>query len=194
MKLSGGTWPKVIGGAPVPEGTQLSIYKKPKQRKSIFDMSAFRRPETTPKLDFTSLSQISKHSPQSSMSEPAQTPPTPPARSDSFRFRHRQQNSSASDSTITTSTPPPSPAQPVQPQDKGELQLYHTNAPAGEVKSSRTSAAESEGSGRWREVQQKKRYRPKSAPALRRNVTPLHIPPPMQVTLSRLLTLFMSCP
>ncbi|RVE59716.1 hypothetical protein OJAV_G00191190 [Oryzias javanicus] len=180
VKLSGGTWPKVIGGPPVPEGTQLSIYKKPKQRKSIFDMSAFRRPETTPKLDFTSLSQISKHSPQSSMSEPTQTPPTPPARSDSFRFRHRQQNSSASDSTITTSTPPPSPAQPVQPQNKGEVQLYHTSAPAGEVKSSRMNAVENEGGGRWREVQQKKRYRPKSAPALRRNVTPLHIPPPMQ--------------
>uniref|UniRef100_A0A8C7XK61 Discs, large homolog 5b (Drosophila), tandem duplicate 1 n=1 Tax=Oryzias sinensis TaxID=183150 RepID=A0A8C7XK61_9TELE len=193
VKLSGGTWPKVIGGALVPEGTQLSIYKKPKQRKSIFDMSAFRRPETTPKLDLTSLSQVSKHSPQSSMCEPTQNPPTPPARSDSFRFRHRQQNSSASDSTITTGTPPPSPAQPVQPQDNGEAgnQLYPTSAPAGETKSCRKNPAEAEGSGRWREVQQKRRYRPKSAPALRRNVTPLHIPSPMQVTnkLSRLLTL-----
>uniref|UniRef100_A0A3P9J079 Discs, large homolog 5b (Drosophila), tandem duplicate 1 n=1 Tax=Oryzias latipes TaxID=8090 RepID=A0A3P9J079_ORYLA len=184
VKPSGGTWPKVIGGALVPEGTQLSIYKKPKQRKSIFDMSAFRRPETTPKLDFTSMSQVSKHSPQSSMCEPTQNPPTPPARSDSFRFRHRQQNSSASDSTITTGTPPPSPAQPVQPQDNGEAgnQLYLTSAPAGETKSCRKNTAEAEGSGRWREVQQKRRYRPKSAPALRRNVTPLHIPSPMQVT------------
>ncbi|XP_051795397.1 disks large homolog 5-like isoform X2 [Acanthochromis polyacanthus] len=183
VKASGGTWPKVIAGASLPECTQLSIYKKPKQRKSIFDVNAFRRPETTPKLDYMSLSQLPKHSPQSSLSESAQTPPTPPTRSDSFRFKHRQQNSSASDSTITTGTPPASPAQATSRQDEGEVgkQHYYTDAPPGETKTNSMKPAEEEGSRQRTQVMQKKRYRPKSAPALRRNVTPLHIPVPMQV-------------
>uniref|UniRef100_A0A3B5BFG6 Disks large homolog 5-like n=1 Tax=Stegastes partitus TaxID=144197 RepID=A0A3B5BFG6_9TELE len=183
VKASGGTWPKVIAGASLPECTQLSIYKKPKQRKSIFDVNAFRRPEAAPKLDYMSLSQLPKHSPQSSLSESAQTPPTPPARSDSFRFKHRQQNSSASDSTITTGTPPASPAQAASRQDEGEVgnQLYYTDAPPGETKTSSKKPAEEEGSRRRTEVQEKRRYRPKSAPALRRNVTPLHIPVPIVI-------------
>uniref|UniRef100_A0A3Q1GTA0 Discs, large homolog 5b (Drosophila), tandem duplicate 1 n=1 Tax=Acanthochromis polyacanthus TaxID=80966 RepID=A0A3Q1GTA0_9TELE len=181
VKASGGTWPKVIAGASLPECTQLSIYKKPKQRKSIFDVNAFRRPETTPKLDYMSLSQLPKHSPQSSLSESAQTPPTPPTRSDSFRFKHRQQNSSASDSTITTGTPPASPAQATSRQDEGEVgkQHYYTDAPPGETKTNSMKPAEEEGSRQRTQVMQKKRYRPKSAPALRRNVTPLHIPVPI---------------
>lgn len=184
-KPSGGTWPKVIAGASIPECTQLSIFKKPKQRKSIFDVNVFRRPETAPKLDYMSLSQLPKHSPQSSVSESAQTPPTPPARSDSFRFKHRQQNSSASDSTITTGTLPASPAQVTSPQDEGEVrkQCYHSDTPSGETKSSSKKPVEEEGSFHRMGVQEKKRYRPKSAPALRRNVTPLHIPVPMQVTI-----------
>ncbi|XP_028286415.1 disks large homolog 5-like isoform X2 [Parambassis ranga] len=182
-KPSGGTWPKVIAGASIPECTQLSIFKKPKQRKSIFDVNVFRRPETAPKLDYMSLSQLPKHSPQSSVSESAQTPPTPPARSDSFRFKHRQQNSSASDSTITTGTPPASPAQVTSPRDEGEVrkQCYYSDTPSGETKGSSKKSGEEEGSFHRMEVQEKKRYRPKSAPALRRNVTPLHIPVPMQV-------------
>uniref|UniRef100_A0A3Q4BG75 Uncharacterized protein n=1 Tax=Mola mola TaxID=94237 RepID=A0A3Q4BG75_MOLML len=178
-KPSGGTWPKVITGASIPEFAQLSIYKKAKQRKSIFDVSAFRRPEAPPKLDCISHSQLPKHSSQSSLSESAQSPPTPPARSDSFRFKHRQQNSSASDSTITTATPPASPAQTTSPQDKGEAgnQVYYTDAPPRETK----KPAEEERSRHRAEERGKRRYRPKSAPALRRNVTPLHIPVPMQV-------------
>uniref|UniRef100_A0A8C4HFH7 Discs, large homolog 5b (Drosophila), tandem duplicate 1 n=1 Tax=Dicentrarchus labrax TaxID=13489 RepID=A0A8C4HFH7_DICLA len=181
-KPSGGTWPKVIVGASVPECAQLSIYKKAKQRKSIFDVNAFRRPEA--KLDYMSLSQLPKHSPQSSISESAQTPPTPPTRSDSFRFKHRQQNSSVSDSTIITGTPLASPTQPAIPQDEGEAgnQHYFTDAPPVETKSSSKKPAEEERSRRRPEEQGKRRYRPKSAPALRRNVTPLHIPVPMQVT------------
>lgn len=192
-KPSGGTWPKVITGASIPEFAQLSIYKKVKQRKSIFDVNAFRRPEVPPKLDYMSLSQLPKHSPQSSMSESAQTPPTPPARRDSFRFKHRQQNSSASDSTITTGTPPASPAQASTPQEKTEAgnQLYYTSAPPGETR----KPAEVERSRHRAEERGKRRYRPKSAPALRRNVTPLHIPGPMQViqtlTLSELTFLIM---
>ncbi|XP_067433166.1 disks large homolog 5-like isoform X2 [Thunnus thynnus] len=184
VKPSGGTWPKVIAGASVPE-FQLSIFKKPKpkQRKSIFDGNVFRRPEAPPKLDYMSLSQLPKHSPQSSMSESTTTPPTPPARSDSFRFKHRQQNSSASDSTIATSVPPVSLAQATSPQEEGEAgnKLYYTDAPPGESKVGAKKPAEEEGSRRRAEEQEKRRYRPKSAPALRRNVTPLHIPVPMQV-------------
>ncbi|KAG7251603.1 hypothetical protein CRUP_002845, partial [Coryphaenoides rupestris] len=47
-KPSGGTWPKVVGGGggtSVSEFAQLSIFKRPKQRKSIFDVDAFKRPE-----------------------------------------------------------------------------------------------------------------------------------------------------
>uniref|UniRef100_A0A671WTP2 Discs large MAGUK scaffold protein 5 n=1 Tax=Sparus aurata TaxID=8175 RepID=A0A671WTP2_SPAAU len=180
-KPSGGTWPKVIAVASISEFAQLSIYKKVKQRKSIFDVNAFRRPEAPPKLDYMSLSQMPKHSPQSSMSESAQTPPTPPTRSDSFRFKHRQQNSSASDSTITTGTPPASPAQATIPTDEGEAgnQLYYTDTTPGKTKSSSIISAEDEGSRRRAEERGKRRYRPKSAPALRRNVTPLHIPVPI---------------
>nr|XP_046232150.1 disks large homolog 5-like isoform X2 [Scatophagus argus] len=186
-KPSGGTWPKVIVGPSIPEFAQLSIYKKVKQRKSIFDVNTFRRPEATPKLDYMSLSQLPKHSPQSSMSESAQTPPTPPTRSDSFRFKHRQQNSSASDSTITTGTPPASPAQATSPQDQEEMgnQLYYTDAPPAETKKPAEEEGSrhrpEEGSRHRAEERGKRRYRPKSAPALRRNVTPLHIPVPMQV-------------
>ncbi|KAK2820482.1 hypothetical protein Q5P01_023441 [Channa striata] len=179
-KPSGGTWPKVIVGAAFTDCTQLSIYKKPKQRKSIFDANAFRRPEVPPKLDYMSLSQLPKHSPQSSMSESSQAPPSPPVRSDSFRFKHWQQNSSASDSTITTSTPPPSPAQATNPHNESE-QLYYPEAPPGETKHGSKKPAEEEGSRHRTEEQRKRRYRPKSAPALRRNITPLHIPGPMQV-------------
>ncbi|XP_056152988.1 disks large homolog 5-like [Lampris incognitus] len=182
-KPSGGTWPKVMVGSPVSECTQLSIYKKPKQRKSIFDVDAFKRPEATPKLDYLSLSQMPRHSPQSSKSEAGQTPPTPPARSDSFKFKHRQQNSSASDSTVTTGTPPSSPAQAPSLKEEEEQgrQQYYMNVSPGDSKASSRKPGVEEGSRKRPEEQDRKRYRPKSAPALRRNVTPLHIQVPIQV-------------
>uniref|UniRef100_A0A3Q3IAM7 Discs, large homolog 5b (Drosophila), tandem duplicate 1 n=1 Tax=Monopterus albus TaxID=43700 RepID=A0A3Q3IAM7_MONAL len=169
-KPTGGTWPKVIG-ASSPQYAQLSIYKKPKQRKSIFDANTFRRPEATPNLDYISLSQLPEHSPQSLISESAQAPPIPPTRSDSFRFKHRQQSSSASDSTVTTGTPSQEPGN----------HLYYTDTTPG-MKSGSKKPAEVEESRHRAEEREKRRYRPKSAPALRRNVTPLHIPLPMQVT------------
>uniref|UniRef100_A0A8C5C1W6 Discs large MAGUK scaffold protein 5 n=1 Tax=Gadus morhua TaxID=8049 RepID=A0A8C5C1W6_GADMO len=121
-KPSGGTWPKVVGGGGtgVSEFAQLSIFKRPKPRKSIFDVDAFKRPDTVaaaaaaPKLDYLSLSQQPRRSPQSPVSE-GPAPPTPPARSDSFRFKRRHQNSSASDSTIAAATPPASPVPPPPP-------------------------------------------------------------------------------
>lgn len=182
-KPSGGTWPKVMVGASIPECTHLSIFKKPKQRKSIFDVAAFRRPDAPPKLDYLSLSHAPKHSPQSSISE---APPTPPTRSDSFRFKHRQQNSSASDSTITTGTPPTSPTGLTPPgllEAGGEAAgtQYYSDAGGGEAKNGAKISGEEEGGRHRVETQRVRRYRPKSAPALRRNVTPLHIPIPMQV-------------
>uniref|UniRef100_A0A3Q3PYY4 Discs, large homolog 5b (Drosophila), tandem duplicate 1 n=1 Tax=Monopterus albus TaxID=43700 RepID=A0A3Q3PYY4_MONAL len=181
-KPTGGTWPKVIG-ASSPQYAQLSIYKKPKQRKSIFDANTFRRPEATPNLDYISLSQLPEHSPQSLISESAQAPPIPPTRSDSFRFKHRQQSSSASDSTVTTGTPSASPTQATSLQDEQEPgnHLYYTDTTPG-MKSGSKKPAEVEESRHRAEEREKRRYRPKSAPALRRNVTPLHIPLPMQVT------------
>ncbi|KAM6951680.1 disks large homolog 5-like [Aplochiton taeniatus] len=178
-RSSGGTWPKVMVGATLPECTQLSIYKKPKQRKSIFDVDTFKRPEAPPKLDYLSLTQLPKHSPQSSKSE-AQTPPTPPARSDSFRFKHRQQSSSASDSTVTAVTPPSTPAS-TEGGEAAKQQHYYTEVPSVEAKVSSRKSRNDEGGRQRAEERDKKRYRPKSAPALRRNMTPLHIPIPMQV-------------
>nr|XP_020460621.1 disks large homolog 5-like isoform X2 [Monopterus albus] len=180
-KPTGGTWPKVIG-ASSPQYAQLSIYKKPKQRKSIFDANTFRRPEATPNLDYISLSQLPEHSPQSLISESAQAPPIPPTRSDSFRFKHRQQSSSASDSTVTTGTPSASPTQATSLQDEQEPgnHLYYTDTTPG-MKSGSKKPAEVEESRHRAEEREKRRYRPKSAPALRRNVTPLHIPLPMQL-------------
>lgn len=221
-------------GASILECAQLSIYKKPKQRKSIFDADTFKRPEASSKLDYLSLSQLSKHSPQDSQSEVGpgvgigQTPPTPPQRSDSFRFKHRQQTSSASDSTITTGTgtPPTTPGQApgvlplVGKQQEGgglegrdrdrerdrdgerdrerdrdrenrdrdgdsEKQNYYIDPPGEGMQpiiSSRKSCDEDVSRQRGEELDRdRRRYRPKSAPALRRNMTPLHIHIPIQV-------------
>uniref|UniRef100_A0AAQ4S773 Discs, large homolog 5b (Drosophila), tandem duplicate 1 n=1 Tax=Gasterosteus aculeatus aculeatus TaxID=481459 RepID=A0AAQ4S773_GASAC len=189
-KPGGGTWPKVPTGVSVPECAQLSIYKKVKQRKSVLEGNAFRRPETSLKLDYMSQS-FSIHLPPSSIPESAQIPPTPPTRSDSFRFKHRQQSSSSSDSTTTTSAPPGNPAQATSPRDQGAAghQLYYTDGPTGEARSSSTKPAEEEWRRRRAEERPRRRYRPKSAPTLRPNVTPIHIPVTMQV----IRTLSLSC-
>ncbi|MEQ2215666.1 hypothetical protein XENOCAPTIV_004087, partial [Xenoophorus captivus] len=76
-KHSGGTWPKMmVGGisvvpdnaSPITAATQLSIYKSPKQRKSVFDPDTFKRPETpSSKLEYLAANQITaaaSHSPQ----------------------------------------------------------------------------------------------------------------------------------
>nr|XP_029497678.1 disks large homolog 5-like [Oncorhynchus nerka] len=217
-KPSGGTWPKVLVGASILECAQLSIYKKPKQRKSIFDADTFKRPEASSKLDYLSLSQLSKHSPQDSQSEVGpgvgigQTPPTPPQRSDSFRFKHRQQISSASDSTITTGTGTPPTPGGVEGRDRdgdrekdrdgerdrerdrdrenrdrdgdSEKHNYYIDPPGEGMQpiiSSRKSCDEDVSRQRGEELDRdRRRYRPKSAPALRRNMTPLHIHIPIQ--------------
>ncbi|XP_061087402.1 disks large homolog 5a isoform X2 [Conger conger] len=186
QKHSGGTWPKmVVGGGSGSETAHLSIFKVPKQRKSIFDADTFKRPDTPSKLEY--------HSPQASKAEMAQAPPTPPTRSDSFKFKHKQQSSSASDSTVTAGSPPTSPAQSpstLGPKPEGLLEgvrdrngNHYFMEGGGDCKvlSSRKSCEEDLSRQRGDEPEVK-RQRPKSAPALRRKMTPLQIPiPALQV-------------
>uniref|UniRef100_A0A8C8M818 Discs, large homolog 5a (Drosophila) n=1 Tax=Oncorhynchus tshawytscha TaxID=74940 RepID=A0A8C8M818_ONCTS len=177
-KHSGGTWPKmIVGGMSVAVDTttattptQLSIFKSPKQRKSIFDTDAFKpRPEMAPsssKVEYLLPSQLVAHSPQpskteslSSSSTATPTPPPPPTRSDSFKFKHKQQSNSASDCTLTS--------------DGNDRNGNHYFLD-GKVLTSRKSCDEDIGRTRGEEPDVK-RPRPKSAPALRRRMTPQSI-------------------
>ncbi|ETE60604.1 Disks large-like 5, partial [Ophiophagus hannah] len=119
-KHSGGTWPKVVVNLAPAETEKFSVYKKPKQRKSIFDPDTFKRPLTPPKMDYLSPNPMLGLSVQTSKPEAISTPPTPPTRSDSIKFKHKQQASSASESTVTMGSSPPSPAA-VQPPLSFEL-------------------------------------------------------------------------
>ncbi|XP_039336861.1 disks large homolog 5 isoform X3 [Mauremys reevesii] len=190
-KHSGGTWPKVMVNISTAETEKFSVYKKPKQRKSIFDPDTFKRPQTPPKMDYLSTNQVSAHSPQLSKAEVASTPPTPPKRSDSIKFKHKQQTSSASDSTVTTGSPPTSPATAQPPvslalkQDsdthKGRSRnaghYYREEGIDCTHLSSRKSCEDDIGFQRVEEPEIK-RPRPKSAPALRHKLTPVPIPNP----------------
>ncbi|KAH0624329.1 hypothetical protein JD844_031705, partial [Phrynosoma platyrhinos] len=190
-KHSGGTWPKVVVNIATVETEKFSVYKKPKQRKSIFDPDTFKRPLTPPKMDYLSPSQVLGHSPQSSKTEAISTPPTPPKRSDSIKFKHKQQASSASESTVTTGSPPTSPAT-VQPPLSIELKPdggthKGRGRPSGHYYReegvdlthfpSRKSCEDDIGFQRLEEPEIK-RPRPKSAPALRHKLTPVAIPNP----------------
>ncbi|XP_016417477.1 disks large homolog 5-like isoform X1 [Sinocyclocheilus rhinocerous] len=160
---SGGTWPKMVVGVAMTTDSpaQLSIYRSPKQRKPI-DADTFKRPDALSKTDY--------HSPQALKADSAPTPPTPPTRSDSFKFKHKLQGNSASESTITTM----SVHEPKQEDRNGNL--YFTEARReGKVLSSRKSCEEDIGRMRPEEPEVK-RPRPKSAPALRRRMTPQTIP------------------
>uniref|UniRef100_A0A4W3HB39 Discs, large homolog 5b (Drosophila), tandem duplicate 1 n=1 Tax=Callorhinchus milii TaxID=7868 RepID=A0A4W3HB39_CALMI len=183
-KHSGGTWPKMMVDISPSEPGKLSIFKLPKQRKPIFDPDTFKRPQTPPKIDYLSSTQMQAHSSQSSKAELGSTPPTPPKRSDSFKFKHKQQTSSASDSTITTGSPPTSPTGP-QCSIKQDTthEAHDQNAghykptrylEASSIASSRTSSEE-ESSQRVEELEPVNRRRPKSAPALRQKLVPLAI-------------------
>ncbi|XP_023818868.1 disks large homolog 5 isoform X3 [Oryzias latipes] len=198
-KHSGGTWPKMmVGGmsvapdnsSPITTATQLSIYKSPKQRKSIFDPDTFKRPETpSSKMEYMAANQISavaaaaaSHSSQSSKTESLSssstatpTPPTPPTRSDSFKFKHKHQSSSASDCTITSD----GKGEAVIPVAAGDRERSERERDRngnhyfleGKVLTSRKSCDEDIGRTRGEEPEVK-RPRPKSAPALRRRMTP----------------------
>uniref|UniRef100_A0A8C3L4S1 Discs large MAGUK scaffold protein 5 n=1 Tax=Chrysolophus pictus TaxID=9089 RepID=A0A8C3L4S1_CHRPC len=190
-KHSGGTWPKVMVNISATETEKFSVYKKPKQRKSIFDPDTFKRPPTPPKPEYLSPNQVTGHSPQPSKAEVASTPPTPPKRSDSIKFKHKQQTSSASESTVTTGSPPTSPATAQAPvslalkQDSATLKGRSRNAGNYYREegidcthlSSRKSCEDDIGFQRVEEPEIK-RPRPKSAPALRHKMTPMPIPNP----------------
>lgn len=213
-KHSGGTWPKmVVGGmfvapenaSPITAATQLSIYKSPKQRKSIFDPDTFKRPETpSSKMEYMAANQIAavaasaaaaSHSPQpskteslSSSSTPTPTPPTPPTRSDSFKFKHKHQSSSASDCTITSDSKGEAAISVSggESRDRSERERDRNGNHYfldGKVLTSRKSCDEDIGRTRGEEPELK-RPRPKSAPALRRRMTPQTVTlPTFQVSL-----------
>lgn len=117
---SGGTWPKaVLSSTAGPE--KLSVYKKPKQRKSIFDPNTFKRPQTPPKIDYLLPGPGPAHSPQLSKRVGPLTPPKPPKRSDSIKFQHRLETSSESEATLVGSSPSTSPPSALPPDvDPGE--------------------------------------------------------------------------
>ncbi|XP_037829427.1 disks large homolog 5a isoform X3 [Kryptolebias marmoratus] len=199
-KHSGGTWPKMMvgsmlvapdGASPVTAVTPLSIYKSPKQRKSIFDPDTFKRPETPSlKMEYMAANQIAavanaaaSHSPQpskteslSSSSTPTPTPPTPPTRSDSFKFKHKHQSSSTSDCTITSEGKGESAVATAagESRERSERERDRNGNHyflEGKVLTSRKSCDEDIGRTRGEEPEVK-RPRPKSAPALRRKMTP----------------------
>uniref|UniRef100_A0A9J7XD59 Discs large MAGUK scaffold protein 5 n=1 Tax=Cyprinus carpio carpio TaxID=630221 RepID=A0A9J7XD59_CYPCA len=182
QKQSGGTWPKMVAVAMTPTDSipPLSIFKTPKKRKSIFDADMFKRPETPSKLDYLSLSQMPKHSPQSSWTETApQIPPDPPKRSDSFKFKHKPQGSSASDSTITTGSPPATPIQ-TTPTDKHSPEFESRDRNGNVLQRPGSGGAggsfAEEVSGQGSDELEVRR--PNSAPAQRRSLTPLKMPFP----------------
>ncbi|XP_077786747.1 disks large homolog 5 isoform X2 [Podarcis muralis] len=194
-KHSGGTWPKIMVNISAAETEKFSVYKKPKQRKSIFDPDTFKRPLTPPKMDYLSPNQVLGHSPQPSKTEAISTPPTPPKRSDSIKFKHKQQASSTSDSTAMTGSPPSSPATAQPPvsielkpdcgihkgRDRPSGHYYREEGVDSAHLPSRKSYEDDIGFQRMEEPKVK-RPRPKSAPALRHKLTPVPIPnPPLQV-------------
>ncbi|XP_060498353.2 disks large homolog 5 isoform X3 [Panthera onca] len=187
---SGGTWPKaVLGSAAGPE--KLSVYKKPKQRKSIFDPNTFKRPQTPPKIDYLLPGPGSAHSPQTSKRVGPLTPPKPPRRSDSIKFQHRLETSSESEATLVGSSPSASPPSALPPGvDPGELthtspprkarvRIASSYYPEGDGDSSYLPAKKScDGdltSQKMDELGQKRR-RPKSAPSFRPKLAPVVIP------------------
>ncbi|XP_044095847.1 disks large homolog 5 isoform X2 [Neovison vison] len=187
---SGGTWPKaVLSSTAGPE--KLSVYKKPKQRKSIFDPNTFKRPQTPSKIDYLLPGPGSAHSPQPSKRVGPLTPPKPPRRSDSIKFQHRLETSSESEATLVGSSPstsPPSalppdmdPREPMHtsPPRKGRVRIASSYYPEGDGDSSYLPAKKScDGdltSQKMDELGQKRR-RPKSAPSFRPKLAPVVIP------------------
>ncbi|XP_027714727.1 disks large homolog 5 isoform X4 [Vombatus ursinus] len=191
MKHSGGTWPKVMVNASSAETEKFSVYKKPKQRKSIFDPDTFKRPQTPPKVDYLSPGPAPAHSPQSSKAEGPPTPPTPPKRSDSIKFKHRPQDSSGSETTLvpgSPSTSPPAvhPSAPAplglkqnSPPHKGRARIpghYYREEEGDCALLPGRKACEEDGSFQRGDDSDLKRPRPKSAPILRHKLTPVTIP------------------
>ncbi|XP_036986477.2 disks large homolog 5 isoform X3 [Artibeus jamaicensis] len=187
---SGGTWPKaVLSSTAGPE--KLSVYKKPKQRKSIFDPNTFKRPQTPPKIDYLLPGPGPAHSPQPSKRVGPLTPPKPPRRSDSIKFQHRLETSSESEATLVGSSPstsPPSalppdvdPGEPMHssPPRKARVRIASSYYPEADGDSSylpaKKSCDEDLTSQKTDELGHKRR-RPKSAPSCRPKLAPVVIP------------------
>lgn len=187
---SGGTWPKaVLSSTAGPE--KLSVYKKPKQRKSIFDPNTFKRPQTPPKIDYLLPGPGPAHSPQPSKRVGPLTPPKPPRRSDSIKFQHRLETSSESEATLVGSSPstsPPSalppdvdPGEPMHssPPRKARVRIASSYYPEADGDSSylpaKKSCDEDLTSQKTDELGHKRR-RPKSAPSFRPKLAPVAIP------------------
>ncbi|XP_069836967.1 disks large homolog 5 isoform X3 [Dendropsophus ebraccatus] len=181
-KRSSGTWPKVMV-SPGHSQSEFTVFKRPRQRKSIFDPETFKRPQTPPKLTFMPPGSVISHS---SKTDRPPSPPTPPKRSDSIKFKHRHQSSSASDSTVTAGSPPTSPlptSLPISSQESSHKS--HLNRGVGKccredgVDCSLTGCR---GSGDVESCLQRaeepevKRARPLSAPALKHRLAPVTIP------------------
>ncbi|XP_036293996.1 disks large homolog 5 isoform X2 [Pipistrellus kuhlii] len=187
---SGGTWPKaVLSSAVAPE--KLSVYKKPKQRKSIFDPNTFKRPQTPPKIDYLLPGPGPAHSPQPSKRMGPLTPPKPPRRSDSIKFQHRLETSSESEATLVGSSPstsPPSalprdldPGEPMHasPPRKTRVRIASSYYPEADGDSSYLPAKKScdeDLTSQKVDEQGQKRRRPKSAPSFRPKLAPVVIP------------------
>ncbi|XP_029397172.1 disks large homolog 5 isoform X3 [Mus pahari] len=186
---SSGTWPKaVLGSTSGPE--KLSVYKKPKQRKSIFDPNTFKRPQTPPKIDYLLPGPGLTHSPQPSKRVGSLTPPKPPRRSDSIKFQHRLETSSESEATLVGSSPstsppsapPPSmdPSEPTHasPPRKARVRIassYHSEGDGDTYLPAKKPCDEDLASQKVDELGQKRR-RPKSAPSFRPKISPVAIP------------------
>ncbi|XP_071986060.1 disks large homolog 5 isoform X5 [Engystomops pustulosus] len=184
-KRSSGTWPKVMV-SPGHSQSEFTVFKRPRQRKSIFDPETFRRPQTPPKLTFMTPGSAMSHSSQSSKVDRPPTPPTPPKRSDSIKFKHRHQSSSASDSTVTAGSPPTSPLPSTHPTSSQEItHKTHHNRGAGKCcreDGGDCSVTGCRGSGEVESCLQRaeepevKRARPLSAPASKHRLAPVSIP------------------
>uniref|UniRef100_A0A8C2VYF5 Discs large MAGUK scaffold protein 5 n=2 Tax=Chinchilla lanigera TaxID=34839 RepID=A0A8C2VYF5_CHILA len=187
---SGGTWPKAVPGS-VAGPEKLSVYKKPKQRKSIFDPNTFKRPQTPPKIDYALPGPGPAHSPQPSKRVGPLTPPKPPKRSDSIKFQHRLETSSESEATLVGSSPSTSPPtaplpgldskEPMHasPPRKARVRIASSYYPEGDGDASclpaKKSCDEDLTSQKVDELGQKRR-RPKSAPSCRPKLAPVVIP------------------
>ncbi|KAG8434972.1 hypothetical protein GDO86_013074 [Hymenochirus boettgeri] len=184
-KRSSGTWPKVMM-SPGLSPKEFTLFKRPRQRKSIFDPDTFKRPQTPPKITFLSPVQVLGHTSHPSKTERPPTPPTPPKRSDSIKFKHRHQSSSASDSTVTAGSPPTSPSPGPLPVSTQEVshKVHHSRGIANYCREDGTSCAlqDCRGTGQVESCLQRaeepevKRARPRSAPAMRHRLAPVSIP------------------
>ncbi|XP_063290271.1 disks large homolog 5 isoform X2 [Pelobates fuscus] len=184
-KRSSGTWPKVMVSPGHPT-SEFTVFKRPRQRKSIFDPDTFKRPQTPPKMPFLPPGPVLALSSQNTKPERPPTPPTPPKRSDSIKFKHRHQSSSASDSTVTAGSPPTSPSPvPLLPANQEASHKSHHNRGVGKCcrEDGKDCAlpgcrgpGEVESCLQRAEEPEVKRPRPLSAPALRHRLAPVAIP------------------